>query len=108
MRAVRIRQEMVVSTLPTDDPEFLEIVQQFVVRLNEKIGSMQEALSNGNLKELAQLAHWLKGTSGTVGFLPFIEPAQRLERLAREGHSQGLRETIAELQDMAGRIVVEA
>jgi PAS domain S-box-containing protein len=97
----------VTSTLPTDDPEFLEIVQQFVVRLNEKIGAMQAALANGNLKELAQLAHWLKGTSGTVGFLPFIEPAQRLERLAREGHSQGLRETITELQDMAGRIVVE-
>jgi hypothetical protein len=27
----------------------------------------------------------LKGTSGTVGFLRFMEPAQRLERLAREG-----------------------
>jgi PAS domain S-box-containing protein len=97
----------VVSTLPTDDPEFLEIVQQFVVRLNEKIADMQTALSRGNFKELAHLAHWLKGTSGTVGFLPFIEPAQRLERLARDGHSEGVPEALATLEEMASRIVVD-
>ena len=100
-------QGMVVSTLPIDDPEFLEIVQQFVERLREQLAAMQTAVSAGNFRELARLAHWLKGTSGTVGFSAFIGPAQQLERFAREGRTEGLREAIVELEQMADRIVVE-
>ncbi|HUE16092.1 MAG TPA: response regulator, partial [Planctomycetaceae bacterium] len=97
----------VVSTLPTDDPEFLEIIQQFVERLREQLGAMRNAVTAGNFRELAGLAHWLKGTSGTVGFPAFVEPAQRLERLAREARTEGLLETIVELEKMADQIVVE-
>ena len=100
-------QGMVVSTLPTDDPEFLEIVEQFVERLREQLAAMSTALAGKNFRELAALAHWLKGTSGTVGFPAFIGPAQQLERLAREGRTEGLQEVIAELEQMADRIVVE-
>ena len=99
-------QGKVFSTLPTDDPEFLEIIEQFVQRLHEQLAAMQTALSGGKFQELTRLAHWLKGTSGTVGFTALIEPAQRLERLARAGRSQGVKETIAELEQMAERIVV--
>ena len=100
-------QKIVVSTLPLDDPEFLEIVEQFVERLREQLAAMRMALAAGKFQELARLAHWLKGTSGTVGFPAFIEPAQRLERLASEGRPVELAQAIAELDEMTRRIVLK-
>ncbi len=44
---------------------------------------MCDAWESGNFAELAELAHWLKGAAGTVGFHDFTEPAKRLESLAK-------------------------
>jgi PAS domain S-box-containing protein len=96
-----------VSKLPTDDPEFREIVEQFVHRLDDKLGEMQAALAAGDLHQLAGLAHWLKGTGGTVGFGDFSKPAEQLEQFARGGQTAGAQEVIANLKQLAARIVVE-
>ena len=72
------------STLPIEDPEFLEIVQEFADRLHEQIGEMQKAWERKELSQLASLAHWLKGSGGTAGFNAFTNPAAKLEQLARE------------------------
>ena len=69
----------VFSTLPMEDPEFREIVQEFVDRLQPQIAAMQRACQQHDFKELAQLAHWLKGAGGTAGFAVLTEPARRLE-----------------------------
>ncbi|MGQ9574423.1 MAG: response regulator [Thermoguttaceae bacterium] len=71
------------STLPTDDPEFREIVEEFIQRLHEQHAAMKRAWANGDLEELARLAHWLKGAGGTAGFGAFNEPAKSLEQFAK-------------------------
>ena len=43
------------SSLPTDDPEFRAIVEEFVGRLEAKLGSMREALAAKNFAGLADL-----------------------------------------------------
>src|SRR5262249_30824721 len=71
------------STLPMDDADFRQIVEQFRFRLAEKIVEMQTALQNSDFPELARLAHWLKGTGGGAGFAILTDLAVELERAAK-------------------------
>jgi CheY-like chemotaxis protein/HPt (histidine-containing phosphotransfer) domain-containing protein len=71
------------STLPTDDPDFREIAEEFVQRAHEQWEAMKRAWANQNLEEMAGLAHWFKGAGGTAGFDAFTEPAKRLEQLVK-------------------------
>jgi HPt (histidine-containing phosphotransfer) domain-containing protein len=67
---------------------------------------METSAEAGDLEELARLAHWLKGSAGTVGFDAFTEPALNLELFAREGKQSEIEAAIQELRGLADRIVV--
>jgi HPt (histidine-containing phosphotransfer) domain-containing protein len=67
---------------------------------------MSKAWNERNFTELANLAHWLKGAGGTVGFDAFTEPALTLEQLAKAENTEKIAAAIAELRRMADRIVV--
>lgn len=67
------------SSMAELNPKFETIARQFVVRLADQIAQMQEALDKNDYDALAKLAHWLKGSGGTVGFKEFSEPARELE-----------------------------
>ena len=71
-----------VSTLPPDFPELNSMVADFAERLDEKIDAFQAALKCHDFVELAKLAHWLKGTGGTIGFDVLTEEASNLEKLS--------------------------
>ncbi len=73
------------SALPTDDEEIREIVLEFINSFGNKLGEMQQAWDAGDSSRLAELAHWLRGAAGTVGFGCFTEPAGQLEQMARSG-----------------------
>jgi signal transduction histidine kinase/CheY-like chemotaxis protein/HPt (histidine-containing phosphotransfer) domain-containing protein len=67
------------STLPLDDAEFRDIVDEFVARFQVRLGAMHKAAAERDLIELKSLAHWLKGAGGTAGFQPLTEAAFELE-----------------------------
>ena len=94
-----------VSTLPTEKPQFALIVRKFVGRLAEQLDAMDRALATGDCQELAQLAHWLKGSGGNVGFNAFCDPSRRLEELARSEQVDQIDSAISELRALAARIV---
>ncbi len=71
--------------LPTDDAEIREVVVEFISGLPERIEKMQQAIEEEDSEALRQLAHWLKGAGGTVGFDCFTQPAAQLESLAKQG-----------------------
>ncbi len=96
----------IVSSLPMEDSEFREIVNEFVVRLNEKLSAMRCALSCGDFAELAGLAHWLKGTGGSVGFGLFTAPAASLQASAEAGDGEGITTHLDALEESASRIQV--
>ncbi len=103
-----LRGPAMVSTLPLDDEEFREIVEEFIARLHEKLAEMDALLEAGNLAELAHSAHWLKGAGGTAGFAPFTEPARRLETAAKQADRERLPKALGELHELADRIVMPA
>ena len=100
--------EPIVSSLPMDDEEFREIAQMFADRFNEKAILMVEAAQSGNYRELAGLAHWLKGSGGTAGFDQFTKPAAELERYAKMENPDGVFRSLSFVIEMASRITVEA
>ncbi len=94
------------STLPTDDPMFREIVEDFIVRLGEQLETMQRVWQANDLVELALLAHWLKGAGGTAGYGVFTAPATKLEELIKEEDQEQIESVITDIVKLAGRIVV--
>ncbi len=97
--------DLLTSTLPTEDPDFREIVEEFVDRLHAQIGAMQRALGRGDLDELARLAHWLKGAGGSAGFPALTAPAKHLETLVRDDQCEEIENAISELLEITARIV---
>ena len=94
------------STLPTEDPDFREIVAEFIERLQVKVAAMQQALECQDLPELARLAHWLEGAGGTAGFPAFTQPAKHLEVLVRDQQCDDIEATLAELRELSQRLAV--
>ncbi|HVW01313.1 MAG TPA: ATP-binding protein [Planctomycetaceae bacterium] len=98
----------IVSTLPADDAEFVEIIQEFVERLKQQLSAMELAHAGRDAAELARLAHWLKGSGGTAGF-PMLTPvSQQLEAAAKQGDLDAAAQPLAEIRIIASRIAVPA
>lgn len=93
-----------VSSLPTELPEFAAIVRCFQFTLHEKLAAMVASLGEGNFSELAKLAHWLKGSGGTVGFDAFTDPAKRLEIHAKEQSTGEILTDLEQILHLAQRI----
>jgi signal transduction histidine kinase/HPt (histidine-containing phosphotransfer) domain-containing protein/ActR/RegA family two-component response regulator len=94
----------IVSRLPTDNERFKGIVLRFVDRLEEQLEVMEQARLREDFKSVAELAHWLKGAGGTVGFDDFTEPARKLEMSAKEENRQEVEKALGDLRKLAGRI----
>lgn len=92
--------------LPLNDTEFREIIEEFGQRLKHRLREARESLSCHNWKALADFAHWIKGSGGTVGFNQFTEPAAQLEELAKAGavHERAS-ELLSELEELAQRVL---
>jgi HPt (histidine-containing phosphotransfer) domain-containing protein len=95
-----------VSRLAANNPRFRPIVEKFVRRLADQLEAMSKAWEERNFEELANLAHWLKGAGGTVGFDAFTEPAYSLEQLAKAHNDEDIELAIADLRRLAGRITL--
>ena len=74
----------IVSKLPAHNKKFRDIIVRFVKRLDQQLDALEKAEVGGDLKAVADLAHWLKGAGGTVGFDVFTEPAAQLEIHAKK------------------------
>jgi HPt (histidine-containing phosphotransfer) domain-containing protein len=94
------------SALPTDDPDFKEVVLEFVDRLGDRLNEVQHAWEQRELAEIASIAHWLKGSGGTAGFDAFTAPAKRLEQLAKNQQLDQIESAIEELKLLASQIAV--
>jgi PAS domain S-box-containing protein len=86
------------------NPRLRPAIRKFGFRLHEQLLAFEHAFSTENVEELAQLAHWLKGAAGTVGYDDFTEPATRLEEAAQNRAISEVEALIAELRELADRL----
>lgn len=95
----------IVSSLSGKNEKFDSLIQRFILRLAEQLAAFDEATERQDMAEIADLAHWLKGAGGTVGFDEFTKPAAQLEIFAKEGNTTEVVQAVAALHSLVGRIV---
>jgi CheY-like chemotaxis protein/anti-sigma regulatory factor (Ser/Thr protein kinase) len=86
-------------------PRLARVARTFCQTLPVKLEAMRRALDAQRMDELAELAHWLKGAGGTVGYDEFFEPARRFEADARAARLDDLERELSHLQSLAARLV---
>ncbi|MDX2480534.1 MAG: ATP-binding protein, partial [Desulfuromusa sp.] len=95
----------IVSRLPANNEKIRQLILRFITRLGEQLQAMDVAVEGNDFEEVADLAHWLKGAGGTVGFDVFTEPAAEFEAAAKAGEKAEAIDALAELHSLAERIV---
>jgi two-component system, sensor histidine kinase len=94
-----------ISTLPLDDAEFRDIVDEFVARFQGRLAAMHAALEKEDTIELKSHAHWLKGAGGTAGFQPLTDTAFELELALAAGDALGCTRALKELDSLERHIL---
>jgi HPt (histidine-containing phosphotransfer) domain-containing protein len=94
------------SRLPDTHAKFRPIIEKFVDRLAGQLDAIDSALDAGRFDELANLAHWLKGSGGSVGFDHFTEPARDLEEYAKSQRTDLARHAVTAIKNLQSRIVL--
>jgi CheY-like chemotaxis protein len=95
--------QALISKLPTDDPEFRDIVDEFVSQLKINLASLRAAWARKDMPRIAEIAHWVKGAGGTAGFDVLTAPAAILERAAKDGQPELMAKQIERLATLLRR-----
>ena len=94
------------SSLPTDDPEFYDIVADFVPRLHSRVAMLRQCFDAADYSQLREQAHWLAGSGASVGFEAFSDPARELEAAAKQHKGDNMPDMILRLEQIAARVVL--
>ncbi|MBX2880153.1 MAG: Hpt domain-containing protein [Granulosicoccus sp.] len=103
----QLSDDRIYNSLVAVNDKYKSIADRFTVRLNEKLQQMREALNTDDMKSLAELAHWLKGSGGSVGYTVFTEPASQLESAAKNGEREPLPGLLDELEGYLPRLTTD-
>lgn len=95
--------DVVVSDL-AGNQKMRPVIEKFARSLSGHLVMLDHALESGDLRQVGDLAHQLKGTAGSVGFGDFTRPATSLETSARQGDADGARTFIEDIRALHGRI----
>lgn len=93
-------------TLPLDDEDYLEIVIDFIKRLDVRLLGMLSMVQTKSFEELENEAHWLKGAGGTVGFPALTAPSAALMLAARDGQVGRCQESLRDILQIRQRLVI--
>ncbi|MEE9354803.1 MAG: response regulator [Methylococcaceae bacterium] len=88
------------------NPKFDNIIRDFRKRLCSELDVMNVAWFKQDYAELTRLAHWIKGTGGTVGFDQITEQARHLEMFALLQDDKQIEQRLRNLYQMATRITI--
>lgn len=89
-----------------NNPRFHKTIVGFADKLKEQLLVMDSLCHQQNMEELAKVAHWLKGSAGTVGFDAFTEPAKELEKHAKEAQPDQARNSLVMIKQLTDAIVL--
>jgi len=96
------------STLPLEIPRFRHIVDEFLAKVPGEVDKMEAAMAEEDWNSLTRLAHWLKGSGGTIGFDCLTSPASQLEQAAHKYNSASARRALDDIQKLLERMVMVA
>ena len=77
------------ENLGLERDEFLEIVELFVEKSTSDLSDLQDAIDNGDMQQVIEVSHSIKGASGNLGFTEIYTVAEGVEKNAREKSLEG-------------------
>jgi HPt (histidine-containing phosphotransfer) domain-containing protein len=92
--------------LPFDDAELVALVRDYIDRLDLRLMKMKRHCERKQFDRLADEAHWLKGSGGTVGYAALTEPAAKLEQAAKRGSASQATEYLEAVINVRDRLVL--
>ncbi|GGK71128.1 response regulator [Amphritea balenae] len=98
--------EQVTSELAAQNEKFRAIVERFTNKLGPKIDEMHASHQHSDYESLMALAHWLKGSGGSVGLHIFTDVSAALEKAARERRGADCAELLEVISEIHRRIVI--
>jgi HPt (histidine-containing phosphotransfer) domain-containing protein len=87
-------------------PRLQPILRKFVESLRQRVAELRELEERADYKEIANFAHWLKGSAGSMGYDAFSKPAKDLETAAVAADEAMVRQLLGEVRRMADAVVV--
>jgi len=97
---------LIVSELVQHDPDFANLVTEFVDGLGTRLQKLEQAARSSDLHQLRTSAHQLKGAAGGYGYPLLTEVAARLEQQAATEALDECATTVKELKNLISRVVV--
>ena len=97
------------ENLGLERDEFLQIVELFIEKSTSDLSELETAIDKGDIQQVVQSSHSIKGASGNLGFTDIYEVAGGVERKARENSLDGAGEAtgvIKEKLDLVQRNVM--
>lgn len=96
--------EALYSTLYLDEPEFNELVNNFIDNLPNYITDLEQAVDNKDDKLISSITHSLKGISGNYGFPPLSQLLVLIEEHVDEKQYDKINNALNLLRKVAERI----
>ena len=94
----------VVTSSLAANPRFSALVERFVGNLRDRSAQLAAAKAAGEWQKVAEIAHWLKGSGGTLGFDVFTDVAAELEHTARSGDEEAAGNAVQHVLALVARI----
>jgi PAS domain S-box-containing protein len=98
-----LMQGPVISRL-AQSPALHNVINIFVQRMPKQLELIQQSLKTEDFDQLASLAHWLKGSAGSVGFDGYTQPSKHLEKAALAQDVAQAMLHLREIESLTGRL----
>jgi len=86
------------------DPFIVKLIGTFLVNSLRLVGDIEEAAQLGDISKVVQAAHTLKSSSAIVGANQLMALSLNLEQSGREGRTEGMQDTVAQLTVEYGHV----
>ncbi|QDV77574.1 Sensory/regulatory protein RpfC [Planctomycetes bacterium K2D] len=99
--------DLIPSSLPTDDEEFGEVAESFLAKYSSELELMHRSIDDADWDSLRRSAHWLKGSGGTAGYQAVTDAARDLESsLKGAPDAETVQAKVDHLRKLRRRLVV--
>ena len=92
-----------ISTLVLDDPDMLDIVEEFVAGLGTRVAEFSAAYEKQAWNDLKTLAHQLKGAGGSYGYAEMSTLGATMEQAFKNHSAEDFSAWMKHLSELIAR-----
>ncbi len=87
-----------------NDPEFIELIKQYISYLKETIPTIKEKLANQEFYDVQKFGHNIKGSGGGYGYMELSAMGKNLEEAAKEEDGAACEKYLSEIDGFVNNL----